>query len=229
MFPSDAEIMQFFAQYAHSPGLIYTILCVVMLLSSFGLPLPEEVSIIALGLIVYMGRNPDLYPPAPGVEHQSLNLYTAMFVCTMAIFLSDYLVYYIGKRFGDSPFLHRTFRRYLGEHSLERARMMVHKYRFWVPAVFRFTPGVRFPGHLSCGMMGIKPTTFILADGLAALISVPTQVYLFAIYGEVILSTIKEVKHYIFIAGAVALVVYLCVKLRYKFFGPKTKTNMPVE
>lgn len=221
--------MQFIAQYAHSPALIYTVISVLMLLSSFGLPLPEEVSIIALGLIIHMGKFPDLYPPPPGVEHQALNMYTAMVVCMLAIIVSDFLVYYIGKRFGDSPLLHRLFRRFLGEHSLERARTMVHKHRFWVPAIFRFTPGVRFPGHLSCGMMGISATTFLLADGLAALISVPTQIYLFATYGEVILSTIKEIKHYLLIGAAIALVIYLCVKLRYKFFGPKNKTNMSME
>jgi membrane protein DedA with SNARE-associated domain len=229
MFPSDLEIMQFFTQYAHSPLLVYTFVSIIMFLSSFGLPIPEEVTIVGLGLIVYMGKHPDLYPPPPGVTHQALNMYTAMFVCFSAILISDLLVFYLGKKFGDSPFLHRMFRRYLGEHALERARTMVHKYRFWVPAVFRFTPGVRFPGHLSCGMMGISVSTFILADGLAALLSVPTQIYLFATYGEVILSTIKEVKHYLLIGALIALVVYVCVKLRYKFFGVKTKTNMSLD
>ncbi len=61
MFPSDTEIMQFFSQYAYSPGLIYTTIVLMMLLSSFGLPLPEEVTILALGLIVYMGQNPKIY------------------------------------------------------------------------------------------------------------------------------------------------------------------------
>ena len=36
MFPSDAAIMSFIAQYAHSPALIYTIVATMMFLSSFG-------------------------------------------------------------------------------------------------------------------------------------------------------------------------------------------------
>lgn len=221
MFPSDTEIMSFFAQYAHSPVLIYTIVSTMMFLSSFGLPLPEEVTIVALGLIVHMGKYPDQYPPPPGMEIQPLNIYTAMAVCFFAIIISDFIVYSIGRKFGTSPWLHKFFRKYLGENSLEKSRTMIHKHRFLVPAIFRFTPGVRFPGHLSCGMMGISAWTFLAADGLAALISVPTQVYLFAHYGEVILSTIKQVKHYALIIALIALALYLAVKLKQKIFGKK--------
>ena len=61
----------------------------------------------------------------------------------------------------------------------------------------------------------------VLADGSAALISVPTQVYLFATYGEVILSTIKVVKHYVLIIALIALGLYLALKLKQKVFGKK--------
>lgn len=229
MFPSDTVIMQFFAQYAHSPALIYTIVATMMFLASFGLPLPEEVTIVALGLMVHMGKFPDQYPPPVGVVFQPLNLYTAMAVCFFSIMISDFIVYYIGKKFGASPTIHKLFRRFLGENSLERSRTMIHKHRFLVPAIFRFTPGVRFPGHLSCGMMGISPWIFLAADGLAALISVPTQVYLFATYGEVILSTIKQVKHYALIIALILLGLYLVYKLKQKIFGKKSPaTNAEV-
>ncbi|MBC7429015.1 MAG: DedA family protein [Bacteriovorax sp.] len=221
MFPTDAHIMQFFAQYAHSPAVIYSIVAAMMFLSSFGLPLPEEVTILALGIMVHMGKHPDQYPPPPGVVYQPLHVFTAMTVCFFSIMISDFIVYYIGKRFGASPFVHKLFRRFLGENSLERSRTMIHKHRFLVPAIFRFTPGIRFPGHLSCGMMGISTFTFLMADGLAALISVPTQVYVFAKYGEVILSTIKEIKHYALIITAVLVAAYLIYKLKQKVFGKK--------
>jgi membrane protein DedA with SNARE-associated domain len=224
MFPSDTAIMTFFAQYAHSPVLIYSIVATMMFLSSFGLPLPEEVTIVALGLMVHMGKYPDQYPPPPGIEVQPLNLYTAMAVCFFSIMISDSIVYWVGRKFGASPLVHKLFRKFLGEHSLEKSRTMIHKHRFLVPAIFRFTPGVRFPGHLSCGMMGISIWTFLAADGLAALISVPTQVYLFATYGEVILSTIKQIKHYAFIIALIALTFYIVVKLKQKVFGKKDPT-----
>lgn len=224
MFPSDTEIMSFVAQYAHSPVLVYAIVSLMMLLSSFGLPLPEEVTIITLGLVVHMGKFPENYPPPSGVAIQPLNIVTAMFVCFFAVIISDFIVYMLGRKFGTSPWMHKFFKRFLGEHSLEKSRTMIHKHRFLVPAIFRFTPGVRFPGHLSCGMMGISPWTFLAADGLAALVSVPTQVYLFAHYGEVILSTIKTIKHYALIIALVAGGLYIAVKVKKRIFGKKEPT-----
>lgn len=221
MFPSDAEIMQFFAQYAHSPAISYSLFMLIMFLSSFGLPIPEEVAILALGLIVYMGHHPDLFPPAAGVALQPLNLYTAMAFSMFAVMFSDSTVYFLGKKFGDSPILHKLFRKFLGEKSLEKCRNMVHKYRYFVPAVFRFTPGLRFPGHLTCGMMGIKPITFLLSDGIVALLSVPTQVYLFATYGEEILAVIKKIKSYALIIIVILVAIWILYKLKQKFFGKK--------
>lgn len=60
--------------------------------------------------------------------------------------------------------------------------------------VFRFTPGIRFPGHMCCGFMGVPAWKFILIDGAAALLTVPTQVLLVAYYGDVILDYIKQFK-----------------------------------
>lgn len=218
MFPTDTSLMTFFTQYAHSPALIYSIVALMMFLSSFGLPLPEEVTILTLGLLVHMGRFPERYPPPPGYEVQPLNLYTAMCVCFFSILISDFIVYSLGKKFGTSPYVHNFFKRFLGEDSLAKSRAMIHKHRYIVPAIFRFTPGIRFPGHLSCGMMGISTSIFILADGLAALLSVPTQIYLFAEYGEVILSTIKKVKYYAFFAITLFLIFYFGKKIKKKFW-----------
>lgn len=225
MFPTELELMSFVTQYAHSPATIYIAFFLMMFLSSFGLPVPEEVGILMMGLAVYIGNNPDAFPPEAHITLAPLNLYTAMFFSMAAVMFSDSTVYFLGRKFGNSPLLHKIFRKYLGETSLERCRAMVHKYRYWVPAIFRFTPGLRFPGHLSCGMMGIKPATFLLSDGLVALLSVPTQVYLFATFGKEILSVIKTFQKYALIIIVTLLAVWLLYRLYKKFFGQKNIEN----
>ena len=60
--------------------------------------------------------------------------------------------------------------------------------------VFRFTPVLRFPGHMACGMLGVSHLKFWLSDGVAALLTVPTQVLLVAYYGEEILTYFKQFK-----------------------------------
>ena len=63
--------------------------------------------------------------------------------------------------------------------------------------------------------MGISLWKFALVDGLAALVSVPTQVYLVATYGEVILAKIKEFK--LVLAGVIGALIlaWLLKKLYY--------------
>ncbi len=76
--------------------------------------------------------------------------------------------------------------------------------------VFRFTPGVRFPGPLVCGIMKLPVWKFLTVGFMAALISVPTQIYLVAIYGEPILKFLHEVK--------MVLLAFACVGLLVFFF-----------
>lgn len=204
--------MNWFAQYAYEPWLIYGAVVFIMLLSSFGLPLPEEVTILALGLIVYMGRNPDLYPP-PSNESMPVDLTWAMIICFLSVFLSDYLVFYLGRIFGKNERILKMIHKFITPEAFEKTKQMIQGHSFWVPALFRFTPGVRFPGHFSCGMLGIKPWRFILTDGLAALLSVPTQVFVFAYYGKTILSTIALVKQYILIIIVIAAIVFVIYKM----------------
>lgn len=212
MFPTDTEIMNWFAQYAYEPWLIYGGVIFIMFLSSFGLPLPEEVTILALGLIVYMGRNPDQYPP-PTPDSVPVDLNWAMAICFCAVFLSDYLVYQLGRAFGKNKKVLIFIHRFVSPEAFEKTKSMIQGHSFWVPALFRFTPGVRFPGHFSCGMLGIKPWQFALTDGTAALLSVPTQVFVFAYYGKTILSTIALVKQYILIIIVIAAVIFVAYKM----------------
>lgn len=212
MFPTDTEIMAWFSQYAYSPWLIYSAVILMMTLSSFGLPLPEEVTILALGLIVFMGRNPDLYPPPfPGAE--PVDLTTAMIVCFFAVFLSDFFIFALGRWFGKNQKVLNFIHRFISEEAFSKTKDLIKAHSFWVPALFRFTPGIRFPGHFSCGMLGITPFRFLLTDGLAALLSVPTQIFVFAYYGKEILSTITLIKQYFLGIVLVLIVGYVCYKL----------------
>ena len=68
--------------------------------------------------------------------------------------------------------------------------------------------------------MGVPLWKFVLIDGAAALISVPTQVLLVAYYGEVILSKIKEFKIAVGII-ILALLAFWIMKRLYQMFATK--------
>jgi membrane protein DedA with SNARE-associated domain len=70
---------------------------------------------------------------------------------------------------------------------------------------------------LSCGLLGLPLWKFILVDGLAALFSVPTQVYIFGTYGGVMLEKVAKFKKYVLIAVAVLAVIWLGKKVYQKW------------
>jgi membrane protein DedA with SNARE-associated domain len=58
-------------------------------------------------------------------------------------------------------------------------------------------------------MFGVPPAKFALVDGLAALLSVPTQVYLIYFYGDAIVANIERFKVTILVIGLVVLAGYI--------------------
>ncbi len=178
---------------AYHPERVYAAIVVLMLLSSFGLPIPEEVTLLSAGFIAYVGRSPEEFPP-PAPDAPVVDPLVLAAVATGAVFMSDLLIYGIGRRWGSAVRNSWLSRRLTTPRSWERVERWTGRHGFKVCWIFRFTPGVRFPGHLTCGIVKVPLWQFCLADGVATVISVPTQVLLIAYYGDAIVSVLKELK-----------------------------------
>ncbi len=203
---TEDQILQWFSQYAYQPWLVYGAIVVFMFLSSFGVPIPEEITLLSTGLVAYMGSRPDLYPPPyPGAP--VVNLYLAAIIATLSVFLSDFLVYFLGRHSG--PWLHKIpwLERQLSR--MDKVMEWTNRYGKWASGIFRFTPGLRFPGHFACGLLGVTPLQFMAIDGFAVLISVPTQILLIGHYGHDILESLKTGKIYLLAALSVVALLFL--------------------
>ncbi len=204
----DLNLVEFFSSYAYQPYLVYTFIVVFMTASSFGLPIPEEMTLVSAGLVAYMAQNPTTFPP-PVEGAEGVNLYLLSFICFVAVLGSDILIYTIGRVFGQKLIKTKFFNNSIGQERFSKINKLFQKYSYWACGIFRFTPGIRFPGHMTCGLMGISFWQFVIVDGLAALISVPTQVILVATYGEVILDKIKEFKLILLAVIGVVVIFWL--------------------
>jgi membrane protein DedA with SNARE-associated domain len=211
----DFSIVEFFSNYAYQPLWVYSFIILFMTASSFGLPIPEEMTLVSAGLVAYMASRPDLFPP-PTADAHGVNLFTLCVVCFIAVLGSDVLIYYLGKIFGTKIIKTKFFNNRIGQERFTKINKIFQKYSYWACGLFRFTPGIRFPGHLSCGLMGIPLWQFLMVDGTAALISVPTQVYFVAKYGDVILDKIKQFKMILAAVIGVLIIVWLVRKLYLK-------------
>lgn len=209
-------LFQWLAQFAYQPGMVYTLLIAMMVLSSFGLPLPEELTLLSVGFIAYMGANPDQYPPPyPGAPVVNPIFLAAL--AAVVVFCTDFLIYCIGRFWGRRFITHPYMARMFSPELLARAESFTKKYGMLATGIFRFTPGVRFPGHLLCGMLKFSPWKFAMVDSVAVLISVPTQVLLLAYYGEHILGALKQFKTVVLAVIGLLLMAFLAIKLREYF------------
>lgn len=204
------QIVGWFSSNAYQPMMVYSAIIGIMFICSLGVPIPEEFVIVSAGIVGHMSLHPEQFPPPfPGapVVHPT----TLAIVCFLAVIGTDYFIFSMGHYFGKQIMRSQRFQTHFTEEKMEKIRGWVKKYGFWAPSVFRFIPGVRFPGHLMCGALGVSRWTFLLTDGTAALISVPTQVFLVAYYGEEILHKVKEFKVFVF-AGIAAIIIFFLIR-----------------
>ncbi len=189
----DHPIFQFFMQLAYEPVYAYAAISALLIASSFGLPFPEEITLLSAGFLSHISLNPEIYPP-PSPDSIGVNAWVTAFVCFAAVLGSDVLVFSLGRHFGPRLLKHRLTSRILTPQSLEKITRWTERFGPLACGVFRFTPGLRFPGHFACGSFGISYAQFLAIDGMAALLTVPTQVILMAFYGQEILGILKNVK-----------------------------------
>jgi membrane protein DedA with SNARE-associated domain len=203
---SETELLNWFVQYAYQPWLIYLAIFTFMLASGFGLPIPEEVTLIGAGLVCFVGSRPDLYPP-PFEGATPVNPYVTAGVAFFSVVFADCLVFFLGKFFGGKILRASYMARFRAR--MDEVGRWTQKYGMWAAGAFRFTPGLRFPGHFACGMMGLPVASFVMVDAFAAAISVPTQVLLVAYYGETIFVYLRQFK--IGLAAIIGAIVFYYV------------------
>ena len=77
--------------YAYEPTWVYTFLIGMMLLSSVGLPFPEEATLVSVGILAYMGAHPAKYPP-PFAGAPFVHAKTAAVVAFFSVFGADFII-----------------------------------------------------------------------------------------------------------------------------------------
>lgn len=213
---ANEPIFQWISQFAYQPGTVYAALIGMMMLSAVGFPLPEEVTLISVGILAFMGAHPQHFPP-PFEGAPVVSVHMAASIALVAVIFADTIIYFLGRVFGRKLLYHPRVHKFIPENMMKRVEEWTHKYGAYACGLFRFTPGIRFPGHLACGMLRFPAWKFVVIDGVAALISVPTQIYLLAHYGEPILTKLKQFKIVVLSALALLIIYFLFKKMREKW------------
>ncbi len=187
---------------------------VVLLLCGVGLPLPEEVTLIGSGILLYRGE---------------VDFVPIVLVCSSAILLGDSIPYALGRRYGMSVLRYRWVSRLVHPERLDRLRKRFEEHGNWATFACRFFAGIRIPGYFVAGTMGMRYGRFLLLDALGVLISVPLSIYLGKLFGGEI-DRLKERVHDIHLILAflaLSLVLILLVKNRRLRLGRAASAPAP--
>jgi membrane protein DedA with SNARE-associated domain len=134
----------------------YLVLFLLLFACGVGFPLPEDIPLLCAGFLISQGK---------------MHWIHASVVAWLGIMGGDTVLYLLGKRFG----LNITRVRFVGKHltreRILRAEQLFDRYGIWVVAIGRMFAGIRGAMVVAAGATRFNFVKFIIADGLAAIVS----------------------------------------------------------
>ncbi|MDZ4818531.1 MAG: DedA family protein [Planctomycetota bacterium] len=128
----------------------YIWVIIFLVLTGCGLPIPEEVAIIACGVWASSGN---------------MNPWLAMGACLIGCLIGDSIMYFIGYRFGRGILLdHPRFTGFLTPEREKKIEQLIQQRGTMVLFTSRFLVGIRSPVYLTAGIVRYPFRRFILTD-----------------------------------------------------------------
>jgi membrane protein DedA with SNARE-associated domain len=169
----------------------YAGLLVVLILCGMGLPIPEDVALLAGGFLVHRGVIQ--YP-------------TTLVVALVGVVAGDNSLFFLGRRFGTGLVTYLAIGRPRSQRQIDWLKDFMQRHGHRAIFYARFVAGLRALVYLTAGSFGVNPLRFFLYDLAGAVISVPVVVTLGYLFGN----EIEVVLHYI---GGVEKLVWVLVAL----------------
>jgi membrane protein DedA with SNARE-associated domain len=175
-------------------------------LTGCGLPIPEEVVIVAAGVAASAG---------------TLHPWAAFASCLAGALLGDCVMYAIGYHFGHNlAKRHPRFAHLLHAEREAKTEELMRRHGLKVFLISRFMVGLRSPIYLTAGILRISFRRFLLIDALCATIVVGTFFWLSFYFGDTI-------RHWILRMDiAVTLIVLLAIVAAGVFFWRRRRKSL---
>jgi membrane protein DedA with SNARE-associated domain len=171
----------------------------VLLLGSLGVPIPEEMPIIAAAVL----------------SHGAITRWwLALPVCFLGVLTGDVALYWIGRHWGEQVLNWRAVRLVL---TLDREQWLKAAYRrhaLKTVVTARHVMGLRAAAFLTAGIARVPFWKFIVADAGAAMLSVPLcfgLAYFFTDQITAIVADVHRAERWLALAGLLVLAAMLGV------------------
>jgi len=171
----------------------YLALVIVLILTGSGLPIPEEVPIIAAGVLAAQG---------------TLDPWLALGWCIFGAIVGDCIMYFIGYHFGRGVLReHPWWARFVTPHREAQIEVMFRRHGLKVFLVARFLVGLRSPVYLTAGILRVSFKRFFLIDLICATAVVGTFFGLTYWFGKYIAQWVRTGEVLLTIVVVIALAV----------------------
>lgn len=151
-------LVDFFAQSGYFAVFAALIIC------GLGVPLPEDITLIAGGVIAGLGY---------------ANVHNMVLVAMVGVLSGDLIMFSLGSYFGPQALARWPLAQVVKPKRFAKVQELFDKYGNRMLFAARFLPGLRAAVFLTAGMTHrVSVWRFLALDGLAAVISVPLWVYL---------------------------------------------------
>ncbi len=158
----------------------YPVLLGILVIASLGLPIPEDIPLIAAGVVLK-------------THPQAATWTGTLIVAMIGIMSGDLVLYSLGRFWARDLLRHKFIRWLLSPERFELAKENFHRRGAWYVFFGRFVMGVRAVMCITAGATHYPYWRFFLADFAGALLSVP----FFVVLGYLFAGMIPTLKQYI--------------------------------
>ncbi len=187
-------------------GTPYMLVFGILLACGFGVPIPEDVTLFAAGVMAYYGVS---------------NLWIMMAISLAGVLIGDSSMFFLGAKFGRKLTKKWIFHKLLSDERLDAVSKSLNEKGDKLLFAARFMPGLRSPIFFTAGVLHVPFRKFILYDGAAALVSVPLiigAVYTFGDTLDHVVTVIKKVEH-----GILLVIFFAILAAVGKWYWAKKK------
>lgn len=171
----------------------------VLLLGSLGVPLPEEMPIIAAAVL----------------SHEGLaRWWLALPVCLVGVLSGDVALYWIGRHWGEQVLNWRAVRLVLTPEREQWLKAAYRRHALKTVVTARHVMGLRAAAFLTAGIARVPFWKFIVADGGAAVLSVPLVFglsYFFTDQIKAIVADVHRAERWLALVGLLVVAAVLIV------------------
>ncbi len=169
----------------------------VLLLGSLGVPIPEEMPIIAGAVLSHEGL---------------VRWWLALPVCLLGVLSGDMVLYWVGRHWGDQVLSCRLVRLVLSPGREQWLKAAYRRHALKTVVTARHVMGLRAAAFLTAGSSNVPFWKFVVADVGAASFGVPVAFglsYFFTDQIKAIMTDVHRAERWLGLAGLLALAALL--------------------